>query len=184
MKKWVIEIFFFFQKGSFSAGGPGKGMYSRLYRKILNGRHYVESAVSFHSSYIDTGIFGIHTSVEHGFIINILEDLCLQLIDIVKNMGDVEFNRAKTQLKSNMLYALESRSLLSDDIGRQILVFDSYHPPQYFCEKIDQIDKASLQDLMKRTLTTKIPTIIVAGQDLPDIPDPASILQYFKENLN
>uniref|UniRef100_A0A0R3WY08 Peptidase_M16_C domain-containing protein n=1 Tax=Hydatigena taeniaeformis TaxID=6205 RepID=A0A0R3WY08_HYDTA len=30
--------------GSFSAGGPGKGMYSRLYTNVLNRHHWVNSA--------------------------------------------------------------------------------------------------------------------------------------------
>ena len=32
---------------SFSAGGPGKGMYSRLYREVLNAYAWVESANAF-----------------------------------------------------------------------------------------------------------------------------------------
>ena len=31
---------------SFSAGGPGKGMYSRLYREVLNRFHDVETVSS------------------------------------------------------------------------------------------------------------------------------------------
>jgi hypothetical protein len=43
---------------SFSAGGPGKGMYSRLYEQVLNRHHFVQSALSFNSIYDDTAIFG------------------------------------------------------------------------------------------------------------------------------
>lgn len=31
--------------GSFSAGGPGKGMYSRLYTDVLNKYHWIESGM-------------------------------------------------------------------------------------------------------------------------------------------
>jgi len=41
--------------GSFSAGGPGKGMYSRLYLNILNRYHFMYSATAFNQSYIDSG---------------------------------------------------------------------------------------------------------------------------------
>ncbi|KAJ0964708.1 hypothetical protein J5N97_025846 [Dioscorea zingiberensis] len=51
--------------GSFSAGGPGKGMYSRLYRRVLNEFQQIESFSAFNSVYNNTGIFGIHaTTVE------------------------------------------------------------------------------------------------------------------------
>lgn len=41
--------------GSFSAGGPGKGMYSRLYLNVLNRYHFMFSATAYNQSYLDTG---------------------------------------------------------------------------------------------------------------------------------
>ena len=48
--------------GSFSAGGPGKGMYSRLYTNVLNRRHWMFSSAAFNHSYADAGLFCIHSS--------------------------------------------------------------------------------------------------------------------------
>ncbi|RHY35119.1 hypothetical protein DYB32_000365 [Aphanomyces invadans] len=45
---------------SFSAGGPGKGMYSRLYTHVLNRYYWVESAQAFSSLHNDTGLLGIY----------------------------------------------------------------------------------------------------------------------------
>ena len=50
--------------GSFSAGGPGKGMYSRLYTRVLNQHAWIESCLAFHNCYIDTGLFGISGSCQ------------------------------------------------------------------------------------------------------------------------
>jgi mitochondrial-processing peptidase subunit alpha len=44
---------------SFSAGGPGKGMYSRLYREVLNRHFWVESAEAFTSMHTESGLLGI-----------------------------------------------------------------------------------------------------------------------------
>jgi processing peptidase subunit alpha len=44
---------------SFSAGGPGKGMYTRLYREMLNQHYWVESAEAFVTIHEDTGMLGI-----------------------------------------------------------------------------------------------------------------------------
>lgn len=41
---------------SFSAGGPGKGMYSRLYQNILNKYGNVHAASVFNAFYKDTGV--------------------------------------------------------------------------------------------------------------------------------
>ena len=48
--------------GSFSAGGPGKGMYSRLYLNVLNRYHWIYACTAFNHSYIDSGIFCINAS--------------------------------------------------------------------------------------------------------------------------
>ena len=82
--------------GSFSAGGPGKGMFTRLYLNVLNrwvGRavsscvgapaqpnhfgavtlsgvprrhHWMYNATSYHHSYEDTGLLCIHASADPG----------------------------------------------------------------------------------------------------------------------
>lgn len=44
---------------SFSAGGPGKGMYSRLYRELLNRFYWVEGAEAFVNLHNETGVLGI-----------------------------------------------------------------------------------------------------------------------------
>ncbi|XP_020588140.1 mitochondrial-processing peptidase subunit alpha-like [Phalaenopsis equestris] len=61
--------------GSFSAGGPGKGMYSRLYRNVLNEFQQIQSFSAFNSIYNNSGIFGIHaTTVDwrHAYYMELL----------------------------------------------------------------------------------------------------------------
>ncbi len=47
---------------SFSAGGPGKGMYTRLYLNVLNRNHFIYGAVSANHAYEDSGLFCIQAS--------------------------------------------------------------------------------------------------------------------------
>ena len=47
--------------GSFSAGGPGKGMYTRLYTNVLNQYHWMYSAAAYNHAYADTGVFCINS---------------------------------------------------------------------------------------------------------------------------
>ena len=48
--------------GSFSAGGPGKGMYTQLYRDVLNQHHWIYSALAQNFVYKDGGIFSLFGS--------------------------------------------------------------------------------------------------------------------------
>jgi len=44
---------------SFSAGGPGKGLFSRLYTNVLNRYYWVQNATAFNVQYEDVGLFGV-----------------------------------------------------------------------------------------------------------------------------
>ena len=44
---------------AFSAGGPGKGMHSRLYREVLNQFWWVERVHATGYHYTGTGVFGL-----------------------------------------------------------------------------------------------------------------------------
>ncbi|RWW69845.1 hypothetical protein BHE74_00022525 [Ensete ventricosum] len=59
--------------GSFSAGGPGKGMHSRLYLRVLSQFQQIESFSSFNSIYNHTGIFGIHATTGPEFVSKAVE---------------------------------------------------------------------------------------------------------------
>ena len=93
---------------SFSSGGPGKGMYSRLYTQVLNQYHWSESAQAFSFPYKNTGLFGIHGACVPGNAQKMLGVFFSQLASIA-SASEAEVQRAKNQAKSAILMALESR---------------------------------------------------------------------------
>lgn len=115
--------------GSFSAGGPGKGMYSRLYTHILNHFPQVDHCASFHHIYSDSSLFGLFASFvpdvpkqRGNSPAQILPHLAHQLsLLIYQNVPEVELERAKNQLKSSLMMALESRAVEVEDLGRQVI---------------------------------------------------------------
>lgn len=137
--------------GSFSAGGPGKGMYSRLYTNVLNQHGWVESCVSFNNSYTDSGIFGISASCEPRQAKQMLEVMCRELQNLTLETGfsalqEVEVNRAKNQLRSSLLMNLESRMVELEDLGRQVQVHGRKVGVKEMCAKIDAL---TVKDLRK-----------------------------------
>lgn len=114
--------------GSFSAGGPGKGMYSRLYTHILNHYPQVDHCASFHHIYTDSSLFGLFASFvplvgrnSGNTPAQILPHLIHQLsLLLYSPIPGTELQRAKNQLKSSLVMALESRSVEVEDLGRQV----------------------------------------------------------------
>ncbi|OCF38695.1 mitochondrial processing peptidase [Kwoniella heveanensis CBS 569] len=136
--------------GSFSAGGPGKGMYTRLYTKVLNQYHAVDYCAGFHHCYADSGLFGIAAAVYPQFAGRIVDVIASQLHALTGEMpGGIdprEFVRAKNMLKSTLVMALESRLTAVEDLGRQVQIHGHKVPVEEMCEKIDAL---TMQDLYR-----------------------------------
>ncbi|CDO73014.1 hypothetical protein BN946_scf185007.g68 [Trametes cinnabarina] len=168
-------------------GGPGKGMYSRLYTHILNRFPQIDHCASFHHIYTDSSLFGLFASFlpsngRHADSpAHILPHLAHQLsLLLYSNIPSEELSRAKNQLKSSLMMALESRAVEVEDLGRQILVHGRKVPVSEMCEKIDaiegsQIRKVAARIFGPRTLTSA--TVIVQGRE--DVGDYRSVLHKY-----
>lgn len=137
--------------GSFSAGGPGKGMYSRLYTNVLNQHGWIESCISFNHSYTDSGLFGIAASCAPAQVAQMLEVMCRELNALGSETGyaalrDQEVQRAKNQLRSSLLMNLESRMVELEDLGRQVQVHGRKVGVKEMCAKIDAV---TIKDLRR-----------------------------------
>jgi processing peptidase subunit alpha len=68
--------------GSFSAGGPGKGMHSRLYLRILSNYQQIESFSAFNSVYNNSGLFGIYAVTSPDFSSKAVDLAAGELLEI------------------------------------------------------------------------------------------------------
>lgn len=129
--------------GSFSAGGPGKGMYSRLYTNVLNRYHWMYSATAYNHAYSDTGLFCIHASAPPSNLRDMAEVITRELVNMTSNPGREELSRSKIQLKSMLLMNLESRPVVFEDVGRQVLATGHRKRPEHFIAEIGKIISAT-----------------------------------------
>lgn len=150
--------------GSFSAGGPGKGMYSRLYTNVLNQHGWVESCISFNHSYTDSGLFGISASCSPAKAWQMLDVMCRELQNLTLETGysslqTAEVNRAKNQLRSSLLMNLESRMVELEDLGRQVQVHGRKVGVKEMCAKIDALTVKDLRRVAKHVFGGKVDNV-------------------------
>lgn len=154
-----------------SAGGPGKGMHSRLYTRVLNQYPWMHNCTAINSIYNTTGLVGIFASAEstHAGMIDFVAQLqcnlridfcfqqaffvhksdiyvvreswqvfrhwlssaaeemvsvlCRELQAVASDVPAAEVERAKAAAVSSVLMNLESRAVVAEDIGRQVLTY-------------------------------------------------------------
>eukprot|EP00871_Galdieria_phlegrea_P001818 jgi/Galph1/2637/GphlegSOOS_G1296.1 len=148
--------------GSFSAGGPGKGMYSRLYTSLLVGYPWIISATAFNHCYTDSGLFGIHCSADPERLEELLEILMKETRSLKQALNERAVKRAKKMTKSSLLMNLESRAVVCEDLGRQILTSSQYLEPQKLAALVDKVKTEDLERMIDRMLSSK-PTLAIYG---------------------
>ena len=88
------------------------------------------------------------------------------LLDELKKMkgaiSAVELARAKVQLKASLLMNLESRPVLFEDIGRQMLTYGARTEPEALVKQIEAVTAADLTKVATKLLKSP-PSIVVVG---------------------
>jgi len=141
---------------SFSAGGPGKGMYSRLYTGVLNKHGWVQNATAFNSCYQDSGLFGIYGAADPRNLPNLVQVLAEQLKGMGKNITDEELSRAKNMTKSSVLMNLESKPIILEDIGKQVLCYGKRLTAAEVCSQVDKVTAADIDKVATQMLKTQL----------------------------
>lgn len=161
--------------GSFSSGGPGKGMYTRLYTHVLNHYHTIDHCASFHHIYADTSLLGMFASfVPTESIRKILSIIAHQLsLLLYEPVPPVELARAKKQLQSSLAMSMESRAVEVEDLGRQVLVHGRKIGMMEMAMKVEAVTAQDLQRVAHKLFgeNSKPPTIVSMGkQDTDEWP--------------
>jgi processing peptidase subunit alpha len=154
--------------GSFSAGGPGKGMYTRLYTNVLNRYHWMYSATAYNHAFHDSGLFCIHASAHPSQLRDLINVIIGETINMSRSVSEDELKRAKTQLKSMLLMNLEARPVMFEDIARQVLANGHRKPPQYFIDQIDRVTDEDIRRVSSKMLRSR--ASVAALGDLKQLP--------------
>jgi len=142
--------------GSFSAGGPGKGMYSRLYDSLVNTYPWVMSANCYSHFYSDKSLFGIHGVVEGKRAPDMVVAMQTELNRMTGPLGEGELERAKNSLRSSIYMANELRKGQVEALGKHTLVYDEVHTPDYFSDLVDAITAEDVQRVAANMLETPL----------------------------
>ncbi|KAJ0745517.1 putative quinol--cytochrome-c reductase, Mitochondrial processing peptidase [Helianthus annuus] len=166
--------------GSFSAGGPGKGMYSRLYLRVLNEYPDIQSFSAFSSIYNHTALFGIQATTSSDFAAKAIDIAAKELIAVATSgeVNQVQLNRAKQSTKSAVLMNLESRMVTSEDIGRQILTYGERKPVEFFLKAIDDVTANDIASIAKKLLSS--PLTMASHGDVLNVPTYDSVSSKFR----
>jgi predicted Zn-dependent peptidase len=123
----------------------GGGMSSRLFQEIREERGLAYAIYSYLTPFSDTGLFAIYmgTSAEQaGKALDVTLDC---LLAATEHIDEAELSRAKAQAKAGLFMSLESCSAQSENLARQLLIYDRIIPT---AEIVARIDSCSVADVI------------------------------------
>jgi len=122
----------------------GAGFSSRLFQNVREKRGLVYSIYSYHVSYCDTGLWGVYAGTDKKHVSEVTNITVDEIRNLSSTISEEELQRAKNQLKGNLILALESTSNKMTNIAKQEIYYGKYYSPK---EILKMVDKVSLENL-------------------------------------
>lgn len=145
----------------------GGGMSSRLFQEIREKRGLAYSVYSYHTSFRDTGLFGIYAGTSMKNLADVLE-LCKTEIEKVASEGltDEEINDTREQLKGNMLIGLEGTTNRMNRLATRFLYNLPTRIPEEAIKPYLNVTSEDVKRVASKILNEKKMSITMIAPDL------------------
>ncbi len=147
----------------------GAGVSSRLFQEIRENRGLAYSVFSFTSAYRDTGMFGAYAGISKKRVREVAELIIAEMMKLKDTLTPAELERAKQQLKGNLILGLESTSSRMNNIARQEIYFDRYISADETMESINMVNVDQVSGLAERLIREDAFSIVALGSLEKDI---------------
>ncbi|KJR48321.1 peptidase, M16 family [Desulfosporosinus sp. I2] len=125
----------------------GGGLSSRLFQEIREQRGLAYSVYSYHSTYVDTGLFAVYAGTSPKNTTEVIECILKELNDIrQKGISSDELERTKAQIKGSLYLGLEAVSSRMSRLGKTELTYNRVLSPE---EVVGKLEKVTLDDVLR-----------------------------------
>jgi len=131
----------------------GGGVSSMLFQEIREKRGLVYSIYSYISSYADTGALAVYAGTGKKKVLQVIELVLKELRGLAETLSGIDVERAKAQIKGNLIFGLESTSGRMQSIARQEIYYGRYYSPSETIKDINSISLAQVKELAENLLS-------------------------------
>ncbi|MDF2939292.1 MAG: insulinase family protein [Paenibacillaceae bacterium] len=144
----------------------GGGMSSRLFQEIREKRGLAYSVYSYHTAYLDSGVFTIYTGTAPKQTEEVLK-VSMEIIgDIIQNgMTEAELRKGKEQLKGSLILSLESTSSRMNRLGKNELMLGRHYTLDEIIERIESVQLDQVRELTKEIFNRPFALAMVGQSD-------------------
>ena len=150
-------------------GGAGANQASKLTQTVAESE-LAHSVASFNTCYKDTGLFGVYSVCEPHKVQDLMWYTLEAMVRMCHDVTDEEVQRAKGQLKANLMMSLDGSANICEDIGRQMLTYNRRLTPAEIFVRIDDVDLSSVKAAANQYINDQDPVASAIGpvHEMPD----------------
>ena len=130
----------------------GGGMSSRLFQEIREKRGLAYSVYSFLSSFSNTGIFGIYAGCEPDRLEELLSVAGNESFGLSASLTEEEIQTAKSQIRGNLILALESSEARMNRLAKGEYYFGRYMTLDEIIGALEKVTTAELKDIAREMI--------------------------------
>ena len=140
----------------------GGGMSSRLFQEVREKRGLVYSVFSHHATYQDDGQFMIYAGTGPDKLGELVPVLCDEIGKIQGAVTPEELNRAKSQIRAEMLMGRESMMRRANQQAKHLIHFGKIIDLEERLQKLEAVSADDVTAIAKRVFASK-PTLAALG---------------------
>jgi predicted Zn-dependent peptidase len=140
----------------------GAGMSSRLFQEVREKRGLAYSVYSYHTMYVDAGLFAAYagtTPARGKEVLSILRD---QLLDVADGgLTEEEFERAKGHMKGSLVLSLDDPSGRMSRLGKSEISHGEILSVNEMLKRIDAVSFDGAKAIAKRVLSQPMSLAVI-----------------------
>lgn len=143
----------------------GGSMSSRLFQNIREKEGISYSIYSFHSSYVDCGVFGVYCATlpkKFNYTVELIMKECRAML--YEGITGQELEDTKTYMKGNLALSLESNEVRMSQLARNEITYGRYFDFSDIVKIIDDITMDDYRRVAERILKDKRFSLISVGK--------------------
>jgi predicted Zn-dependent peptidase len=141
----------------------GGGMSSRLFQEVREQRGLCYSIYSFHAPYSDTGMFGLYAGTDASDVPELMRVVIGEINGAAETISEAEVARAKAQMKTGLLMALESSGARAEQLARQMFAWGRPAPLDELVGRIEAVTVESTRAAGRALIARGRPAVAALG---------------------
>ena len=171
---------------SFSSGGPGKGLHTKLFQEVINREGWLHGIECLTGWFQCGGLVGLYGQCPHEWNAHLHRVMLYQLASMSQRVTEAQLQMAKNQLISQLVLLGESREMIVEEMGKNLLLHDHITTSDELLKGTETVTIDDLHKACKEAILGKRMAYSVFGnlERLPNHSETDAALQQIFKKLN